>query len=173
MKPQKIMNLTQLNLKFRRATLILLASLAGIAIYFNELKVRRLEENSFLWTQLLVVMRECHTGIILVEAGSSNIAKANEEAESLFGYSSGEMSGLPVSELVADQFLEKHTKAYSESLERSAAHTVKTRAIPVLCSGKRKDGTLVPCVIRLYIGDHGTIALINLNSESKYLPIPH
>lgn len=150
----------------------MLAALAACAIYFNEVKVRKLEENSSLWTQLLTVMRECNTGIILVEAGSSNIAKANTQAEELFGYQEGEMSGLPVSELVADEFIDKHQKAYSESLERSAAHTIKTRVVPVMCKGKKKDGEAVPCVIRLYIGDHGTIALINLVSQSNYLPVP-
>lgn len=134
-------------------------------------RVMRLEEQSSTWGELLIAMQETKTGIVIVSRGDDRINKANQEAEELFGYESNGMEGLPVSELVPEAFKKEHNDGYSRAMVRPDGKFEDTSVVPVACMAKRRDGSEVPIVIRLYIGKRGVIALINHNKDSKYLPL--
>lgn len=152
----------------RMLTIIVSVAVAALAIFFEERRISDLEEESSSWSELLVAMRDCNTGIVIIRVGEDRIAKANKDAEELFGYKNGELLGLPVSEIVPEEFMPEHKRAYERTME-TAATTLETRVVPISCLAKKKDGTTVPVIIRLYIGKGGIVALINHNKTSKYL----
>src|SRR3989442_2568689 len=75
-----------------------------------------------------------------------NITNFNHGAETIFGYSAGEVIGKPLVVLMPDRFKEPHQRRVKRYFESSEAHVIgKT----VELAGKRKDGTEFPVELSL------------------------
>lgn len=151
-------------------TIGVLVLIAAGSIMFEEARIDDLRDGASTYAEMVEAMVDTKTGIIIVRSGSQNIDKANEDACKLLGYDKGELEGLPITELVPQEYLPQHNKSYGEAMEKKS-HDSTPRVVPIACYAKRKDDTFIPCVIRLYIGKNGILALINHNDQSKYLPM--
>lgn len=156
--------------KSKFLTIIVAVLAAAVAIFFEERRIDALVRESSVWAEVLHAMRDTNTGVLVVRVGDDRIDKANPEAEKIFGYEPDGMFGLPVSELIPKELLPDHERSYSKTMESASSSALKERVIPISCMAKRRDGSEVPLIIRLYIGKNGVVALVNQLDESRYIP---
>src|SRR2546427_1354163 len=91
------------------------------------------------------VVQTANDAIVTADS-HGNITNFNHGAETIFGYSAGEVIGKPLVVLMPDRFKEPHQRGFKRYLETSEAHVIgKT----VELAGKRKDGTEFPVELSL------------------------
>lgn len=157
--------------KSRFIAALIAAGFAVLSIGFEERRVNRIETEMSTYARLIEAMHDTRTGVIEVMMGDKAISSASEGAEDIFGYTMAELKGLPVENLVPVPFLDDHRAGFDAATKTSIDGTMKRRVLPVRCNAKKKDGTEVPVIIRVYIGKHSIIALVNKDTDSEYIPI--
>src|SRR3989449_6002259 len=91
------------------------------------------------------VVQTANDAIVTADS-HGNITNFNHGAETIFGYSAGEVIGKPLTVLMPDRFKEPHQRGFGRYLETGEAHVIgKT----VELAAKRKDGTEFPIELSL------------------------
>ena len=107
---------------------------------------------------------------VVIADASGTIVHVNEQAEAMFGYTSGELVGTPVEVLVPDGLRAQH-RAYRDAL--TAAPRSRRMEAETELSARRRDGSTFPVHISLGLwtrdGDHLVIAAIRDMTDAKLL----
>ena len=125
------------------AILVILIA-ASIFWRLSQSVVRQLAQQAETFKTLVDTARE---GIILIDENSS-IQFVNPAAETLFGYSQGELKGTNISRLTPSPHREAHDQYVKNYLDTGVGKIIGTGR---KLSGVRKDGSLFP--MHLSIGD--------------------
>jgi PAS domain S-box-containing protein len=109
-------------------------SRGGLVIYFRDMTVRRMAENE--QRKLASIVDSSEDAIMSIDL-EERITSWNEGAESLYGYTSDEMIGQPVSVLVPPEYLDEQSQLLAKIVrDESVVHFDTVR--------RAKDGTHIP-----------------------------
>ncbi len=115
-------------------------TLFAVLVWGATLQMRRLESDGNELGESYDALLETAPGGILVSDDKGAILKANARAEQLFGYGSGEMTGLPIEALVPESLRHRHA-----SLREGFASQPKQRRMgtgpEAPLRARRKDGS--------------------------------
>ena len=90
------------------------------------------------------VLNTAGEAIITADA-SQTIRLANEEAEKVFGYQSGELHGLTLHALMPDRYRDRHDSGFSRAV---ASDEIRSSGGYLELEGLRKDGSVFPLELR-------------------------
>lgn len=151
--------------------LLVLLALVATMLYLRLVHEKEeLAKYAGSWTRLVSAMKQTRTGFMEVQNGQTKISYATEEAEAIFGYSEGEMEGLPISSLMPPPMVYDHENTMLESMDRAhSKHYAGARVIPVECTGMKKDGTVFGIVLRIIVGDDSVFVFVNDAKDAHFL----
>jgi len=148
-----------------RALLLMAAVLLSFTAYSGYIvKTDKLRKEASVSARFILASQEAGTGILEVKAKSGTIIYADPIAEKIFGYQPGEMTGLPLSNLMVGVLAERHQAGIDAAVERLSTDSKAPKVLVTPCTAVRKNNSLVSVVVRAYLSPHDESLFAAVNS---------
>ncbi len=141
-----------------------LAVMAGGAVLMHRARHEEAElirRNVDMRARLLLSLDETKTGLLDVEAGSGQIADANDSACEIFGYKT--MVGVNVADILPASFRQAH-EARIKAVEKDPPHVAAMR-----CEALRANGETIKVLLRIHVSSNGVQAFVNRTEEVRWM----